>query len=130
MLGGQAQTFFEHVRCTFALLIEQKHFLESRESEFLIDIVADKRRLVIRDQNLVRIFRPGKPIVQFSSGKKLLSFHRGEVIELHLVAPAGKTLPFLVDRKTFGEPPRDLVIRDLKTNHVHELMPEGAAPIE
>src|SRR5262249_2340472 len=125
-----AQTFFEYVRRTFALLIEQQHFLESRESEFLIDIVADKRRLIIRDQNLVRVFRPGKAIVQFSSGKKFLSFHRGEVIELQLVAPAGKSLPFLVDGKTLGEPPRDLVVRDLKTDHVHELMPEGAAPIE
>jgi len=130
LIEGQPQSFLKHVGGAFALLVKQEHLLDGRESEFLIDVVADQRGLVIRHENLVLVFRPNETVIQVGRGKKFLSFNGGEVIELHLIAPAGKSLAFLVDRKPLRKPPWDFMVGYLKRDDVSELVPEGTAPVE
>ena len=59
-----------------------------------------------------------------------MPFDRLEILKLHVVAPAGIRLAFFVNRQTFGEPSRDLVVRHLQGDDVREFMPERASPVE
>ena len=130
LIGGLAERLLKDIRCPLAFFVEQQHFLDCRESELLLDVVADDGCLVVRHQHLLLILRPDKAVVQFSYRQKLLGFDRVQVVELHIVAPAGEAFALFINREAFGEPSRNLMIRHLQRDDVHEFMPERAAPIE
>ncbi len=53
-----------------------------------------------------------------------------QVVQLHVIAPAGIGVPLFEHRQTFREPPRNFVVGHLQRDDVRELVPERASPVE
>src|SRR5262249_17410018 len=55
---------------------------------------------------------------------------RLQVIELQIVTPTRKSFALLVNRKSLGEPFRDLMVGHLQSDHMRKFVPQSAAPVE
>ena len=93
-----------------------------------LDVVADAARLIVRDQDLLRVFWPDESPVELRDRQELLLLEGDDDVRCEAVAPPGVGLSLLVNRQAFGEPARHAVVGGGEDEDVVHLVPERAAP--